>query len=119
MWLNAGLIVLIVLVLWMLYKPKEGMSNRNKIVVLYTRDGCVWCKNFVPIWEDLKNSLIPQGIQFQEYDGAVVISPDVKSYPTIFLIDVDGKKYEFQGQRTYENLRNWIMAPQRGYTRSA
>jgi hypothetical protein len=119
MWFNAGLVVLVLLLVWLLWRSKEGMTNRGKIVMLYTRASCIHCKNLVPIWEDLKMALIPQGIQFQEYDGALVVSPDVKAYPTIFLIDTDGKKYQFEGMRTYENLRNWIMAPKRGYTTSA
>jgi hypothetical protein len=119
MWINVGLTVLIIMLLWVLWQSSEGMSNRNKVVILYSIDSCIHCKNLVPIWEDLKMALIPQGVRFQEYDGKLVVSPDVKSYPTIFLVDTDGSKYRFEGMRTYENLRNWILAPQRGYTRSA
>jgi len=86
------------------------MTNRDKTVILYTRRDCIYCQQLEPIWTDLKNALIPQGYQFVEYDGTIVPSPDVSSYPTIFLIDNVGKKHKFQGERTFDNLRNWILA---------
>lgn len=88
----------------------EGMTNRDKTVILYTRPDCVYCNQFMPTWEDLKRALIPHGYQFVEYNGQIVPSADVKTFPTIFLIDNGGHKLRFEGVRTFENLRTWILA---------
>ena len=88
----------------------ESMTNRDKSVILYTRPDCVYCNKFMPVWEDLKRALIPHGYQFVEYNGILVPNAEVKSYPTIFLIDNAGHKLRFDGIRTYENLKTWILA---------
>ncbi len=91
----------------------EGMTNREKTVILYTRPDCVYCVQFKSIWEDLQRALIPHGYQFVEYNGQLVPSPDVKTYPTLFLIDNLGRKHRFDGTRTFDNIRNWVLAPRR------
>lgn len=89
------------------------MANRDKTLILYSRPDCVYCVQFAPVWEDLKRSLIPQGYQFVEYNGQITPTADVTTYPTIFLIDNLGKKHRFDGMRTYDNVKNWVLANRR------
>lgn len=79
-------------------------------------NGCGWCDRFMPTWNKLKENKVcklyecESSNQNNSIEAKQIIeqlNTEISSYPSIFL-EVDGKYKEYQGDRTYENVLNFI-----------
>jgi thiol-disulfide isomerase/thioredoxin len=95
----------------------EEPSKINKnlpFCVLFYADWCGHCKNFMPTWNSLTESLPSDKINMikiscvdkEQQCNAI---DDIKGYPTIIYVDIKlKKKIIFSGQRTYDSIINFI-----------
>ena len=90
----------------------EGFGQPKELVYFYM-DGCGHCKKFSPIWDQFANS----------YNGSLNIRKveradagdelnkySVQGFPTVLLLDGNGGKKEFQGNRTVAELNSFAKA---------
>jgi thiol-disulfide isomerase/thioredoxin len=79
-------------------------------------NGCGWCDRFMPTLNKLKENKICEiyeceSSKQQKSDEAKQIqkqlNTEISSYPSIFL-EVNGKYKEYQGDRSYENVVDFI-----------
>ncbi len=91
--------------------PEHFMVNNHRQVTLHYTDWCSACKNFKPIWGDVKAAIAGPGIQFIELNEDIVKTPGVTSYPTVRMITESGRTVEYKGGHDFTALRNWIVSP--------
>jgi thiol-disulfide isomerase/thioredoxin len=94
---------------------EETKIDKNlPFCVLFYADWCGHCKNFMPIWDSLTESLPSDKINMikiscvdkEQQCNAI---DDIKGYPTIIYVDIKlKKKIIFSGQRTYDSIINFI-----------
>ena len=88
------------------------------IVAKIYADWCGHCKTFHPIWKKIKKA--NKDVTFYEFEASESLSDletkigkiDVQGYPTI--LKYDGKIEYFEGERTFENINNWIHSKKGG-----
>ena len=87
---------------------QENYSNDN--IVLYYADWCGHCKQFMPEWENAANQLGSK-IRFTKIncvnDKKRCENESIKGFPTVILYR-NGKKMEFNGERTVDGLKKFI-----------
>lgn len=81
-------------------------------VTLYYANWCGHCKTFKPVWDSLKPYFDKNNVQYEDYeDGS---NPDeikknkIEAFPTI-MIENNGIKYEYNGERTVDGLVRELM----------
>jgi thiol-disulfide isomerase/thioredoxin len=104
-------IILFSIIYFLGYKNAEKFEP--KIVLVYA-DWCSACKQFKPMWEDLKKSISHNEINeidaedkdaLQAFEQKYNIK--VESYPSIFKLQGD-KAIKFDSTRTPENLSKFF-----------
>jgi thiol-disulfide isomerase/thioredoxin len=79
-------------------------------------DGCGWCDKFMPVWNKLKQNKVCElyecessnqnnSIEAKEIESQ--LKTEISSYPSIYL-QVNGKYKEYEGNRSYEDVLNFI-----------
>ena len=114
--LIVGLVVFIVPRLQLQQIPSfEGFSSITPAEVnYYYMDGCGHCEKFSPVWDEF-TSAYKGSIQFQKFNMKDA-EEDVKKYevngfPTVVVIDENGKFEQYEGERTIDGLQSHF-----GYT---
>ena len=84
----------------------EGFGTPSKMIYFYM-DGCGHCVKFAPTWEKFVKEY--QGdIKLEKYDradaGDKITLYGVSGFPTIILVDKNGKHKDFDGDRTVAGL---------------
>ena len=73
--------------------------------------GCGHCKKFTPVWNKFSSNyngeLKLKKLERKEA-GDLLQKYEIKGFPTVLLIDEQGNKKEFQGDRSIEGLQNFI-----------
>jgi len=81
-------------------------------VTLYYANWCGHCKNFISTWNSLKPYFQKNNIQFKDYEESqnskIIGDNNIKSFPTI-IIEKNGIKYEYNGERTVDGLINELI----------
>lgn len=90
---------------------ERDLINLNRTVTFHYTDWCRYCKEFKPVWGNIKRDLSSNGITFKEINEDVAKTPGVSSYPTIRMLGEDGRMYEYKGTRNFNTLREWIVRP--------
>ena len=89
----------------------EGFTGQGKEMVLFHMNGCGHCKKFSPIWDDFssnyKGSLKLKKLEREEAGDDMLKKYEVQGFPTILLLDEQGNKKEFQGDRTISGLESF------------
>jgi thiol-disulfide isomerase/thioredoxin len=79
-------------------------------------NGCGWCDKFKPTWDKLKENKI---CKFYECESSnqnnsieakqieEQLNTEISSYPSIYL-EVNGKYKEYQGDRSYDDVLNFV-----------
>jgi thiol-disulfide isomerase/thioredoxin len=92
-------------------------------IILYHWDNCGYCRNFMPIWDILKDKYghIKQfyEIEFSTIRQAPEVFKSIKSYPTIVAYVGNGsEKVKFEDTRNMENLSSFIEKHVPDYNKS-
>lgn len=91
--------------------PGHDYLNDNRTVILYYTEWCSFCREMKPIWNSVKAKLQGRGYKFIEVNGDNEKSIFVTSYPTIMMLDRDGRRRTYNGRADLIQLRHWILAP--------
>ena len=91
-------------------KPFEEFSNPKELIYFYM-DGCGHCKTFSPIWDEFTNNY-KGNLRIKKYErkqaGDMIDKFQIQGFPTILLIDEQGNKKEFNGDRTVKGLEQFV-----------
>jgi thiol-disulfide isomerase/thioredoxin len=110
------------------YRRNKKANKKNTVVVgkIYS-NWCGHCQNMADDWNALKNDLAKRGGAFefseieQTHESTLLPAVNEKylkkspvkvqlqgGYPTVFKIK-GGKLSYFEGNRTFEEMRNWFL----------
>ena len=82
-----------------------------KTLILYWADNCIYCKNYLPEWEKLKDILKDHNIETLDYeksrDWSIVSKELIITYPTIKYINEKGEK-EVLKKRSIDFILNHL-----------
>ena len=88
----------------------ENFGNPKELVYFHMT-GCGHCKKFNPVWErfsqNYNGNLKLKKLERKEA-GDLLQKYEVKGFPTVLLIDEQGNKKEFQGDRTIQGLESFV-----------
>ena len=88
----------------------ENFGN-PKEVVYFHMNGCGHCKRFSPIWDEF-SSKYNGGLKLKKLErkeaGDLLQKYEVKGFPTVLMLDEQGNKKEFQGDRTVSGLESFV-----------
>ena len=88
----------------------EGFGQPKELVYFYM-DGCGHCKKFSPVWDQFSSSYNGNlNIRKVERNdaGDELNQYQIQGFPTVLLLDGNGGKKEFQGDRTIQGLNSFI-----------
>jgi thiol-disulfide isomerase/thioredoxin len=75
-------------------------------------NGCGHCKKFMPVWDEFAGNyngdLKIKKLERQEAGDDMLKKYQIQGFPTILLLDGQGNKKEFQGDRTVQGLESFI-----------
>jgi thiol-disulfide isomerase/thioredoxin len=107
-----------------LFKPRNqtgGAHTRagrgGKRLVLYFAPWCGHCQKLKPIWSRIESeyngyNMDGEPIQVEAVNGdqnsASIREMDIKGYPTIVLFKSNGERLFYQGDRSYEDIINFL-----------
>ena len=89
----------------------EGFGQPKELVYFYM-DGCGHCKKFSPVWDQFASSYNGNlNIRKVERNNAgdELNQYQIQGFPTVLLLDGNGGKKEFQGERTIQGLEAFIQ----------
>ena len=88
----------------------ENFGNPKELVYFHM-NGCGHCKRFSPVWQEFsdnyKGDLKLKKLERNEA-GDLLQKYEIQGFPTVLLIDEQGNKKEFQGDRTIQGLEAFI-----------
>jgi len=107
-------IVLILLILFLLFKGYnkifEGNTGQDELVFFYMKN-CGHCDRFMPVWdefvEEVGDTFKTKKIESSE-DPKLIDRLKINGFPTILLMNGNTKVKEFKGDRTVDELKNFI-----------
>ena len=74
-------------------------------------NGCGHCKKFTPVWDEFSDNYNGE-LKLKKLErneaGDLLQKYEIKGFPTVLLIDEQGNKKEFQGDRTIQGLKKFI-----------
>ena len=90
----------------------EGFGQPKELVYFYM-NGCGHCKKFTPTWDQFASgyngNLKVRKVERNDA-GSELDTYQVKGFPTVLLLDGNGGKKEFQGDRTIQGLEAFIQS---------
>ena len=91
-------------------KPYEAFSNPKELIYFYM-NGCGHCKTFSPVWDEFVNNYTGT-LKLNKYEtkeaGGLIQKYGIQGFPTVILIDEQGNKKEFEGDRTVQGLEAFV-----------
>jgi thiol-disulfide isomerase/thioredoxin len=90
--------------------PTSNINNKRRIYLHYTQ-WCHFCRMMKPVWEKVKTATTGSGIEYIEVDEDLVHTPGISGYPTIIMLDEQGRRHKYIGQADFDTLRNWCVSP--------
>jgi thioredoxin-like negative regulator of GroEL len=78
-----------------------------KKLFYFTSLGCVPCQTFSPIMEQI-SALIPVEKVITDYEMSKAISANVRSVPTVILVENEQEVRRFTGAKSYQDVMNFI-----------
>ena len=80
-------------------------------LVYFHMNGCGHCKRFTPIWDEFAGKYNGE-IKLKKLErneaGDMLDKYEIQGFPTVLLLDVQGNKKEFQGDRSVQGLESFI-----------
>ena len=90
-----------------------GSSNNKKEVILFKADWCHHCKNFSPIWDNIKNSSELKNVKFITYDAdknkKEISTFKISGFPTLLMKNKD-QLLEYAGDRDINSVKDFILS---------
>lgn len=81
-------------------------------VTLYYANWCGHCKTFKPVWDSLKPYFDKNKVEYIDYEETafpdIIKNDKIEAFPTI-MIEKNGMKYEYNGDRTVDGLVRELM----------
>ena len=91
---------------------KEGFKGRKSLLLLHM-EGCGHCKKLMPEWDkfaEMNNTSIVTKSVEKDDDRALVKRYGVEGFPTILLLDSNGKKLDtYGGPRNAKGLLDYCQ----------
>jgi thiol-disulfide isomerase/thioredoxin len=114
------MMVLFFIVVWHIIFPtmvnfyksfsQEGFKGRKSLLLLHM-EGCGHCKKLMPEWDkftQMNNTSIVTTAVEKDDDRALVKRYGVEGFPTILLLDSNGKKLDtYDGDRNAQGLLDY------------
>jgi hypothetical protein len=110
-YIAGAVIVGIILIIAYARTREPFVVNLTRYVTLHYTKWCHCCEVMRPVWERVKIAVKGSGIEFSEHDEGVSPTPGIVGYPTIRLLDENGRTHDYRGQADFTTIRNWIMSP--------
>lgn len=89
----------------------ENFENAHKTVYFFTAEWCPHCVKAMPLFKELAQELYEDDVTFKFIDEAnnkeILKKFNVTSFPTV-VMNINGKNVTFSGERTKQNLKNFI-----------
>ena len=89
--------------------PQEGFSSSPAKVNYYYMDGCGHCEKFSPVWDEFTKSY-NGSTQLKKINmkdaGNDLEKYKVDGFPTVVIIDENGKHEHYNGDRTLAALQS-------------
>ena len=90
----------------------EGFGQPKELVYFYMNE-CGHCKKFSPTWDQFasnyRGNLKVRKVERNDA-GSELDTYQIKGFPTVLLLDGNGGKKEFQGDRTVQGLELFAQA---------
>ena len=91
---------------------KEGFKGRKSLLLLHM-EGCPHCVKLMPEWDKftkMNNTSITTKVVEKDDDRALVKRYGVEGFPTILLLDSNGKKLDtYNGPRNAQGLLDYCQ----------
>lgn len=87
----------------------SSVVNATRTVTLHYTNWCGYCKLMKPVWERVKKSTETSGIIYKESDEDLTPTAGIISYPTITMLDKDGRRSQYPAGADFEKLRAWVV----------
>lgn len=105
------LAVVLAFVLFLYWKYSEKPQNKkvafsdNKNVFFYYQDGCPYCEEMKPAWEEAQKLLSEKGwnINSLHLPDLKSTKHEIKGVPTL-IFEKDGKVFYYEGPRTVDHI---------------
>lgn len=104
----VGLIV--ILVLMAVLGKREKLVNSTRVVTLYYTNWCPHCSAMKPVYGAVAAELTGRGIVFKKNDEEKSPTPSISAYPTILMVDENGRTRKYRGGPDADRLRRWILS---------
>lgn len=92
----------------------EGMANvgaNDKVLVLFYRPGCPWCKKMMPAWYRLKKKYPKKLQKVNCDDNAMVMTRyNISSVPSILLMKGKRVLKKYMGDRSTKDMEKFLMS---------
>ena len=88
----------------------ENFGNPKELVYFHM-NGCGHCKRFTPIWDEFSGKYNGE-IKLKKLErneaGDMLDKYEIQGFPTILLLDEQGNKKVFEGERSISGLESFI-----------
>tara|TARA_R110001592_G_scaffold45502_1_gene145407 strand:- start:371 stop:787 length:417 start_codon:yes stop_codon:yes gene_type:complete len=88
----------------------ENFGNPKELVYFHM-NGCGHCKRFTPIWDEFSGKYNGE-IKLKKLErneaGDMLDKYEIQGFPTILLLDEQGNKKVFEGDRSIQGLESFI-----------
>lgn len=88
----------------------ENFGNPKELVYFHM-NGCGHCKRFTPIWDEFSGKYNGE-IKLKKLErneaGDMLNKYEIQGFPTILLLDEQGNKKVFEGDRSVSGLESFI-----------
>ncbi len=88
----------------------EGFGRSKELVYFYM-NGCGHCKKFSPVWDQFAGNY-KGNLNIRKVERADASDEldkyQIKGFPTVLLLDGNGGKKEFYGERTIQGLESFV-----------
>jgi protein disulfide-isomerase A1 len=82
----------------------------NPSIVLIYADWCIHCKKFMPVWEQLEQTLNSNSINIHKIESSDEFTKKItiSGYPTIYFIN-KSEVIQYNSSRDYESIKTFII----------
>jgi len=88
----------------------ENFGNPKELVYFHM-NGCGHCKRFTPIWDEFSGKYNGE-VKLKKLErneaGGMLDKYEIQGFPTILLLDEQGNKKVFEGERSISGLESFI-----------
>lgn len=88
----------------------DSLKNQN-ILIKFWRKGCPHCTILEPIYEQIAKEFQNSNILITKFNTDLNTTPkdfNIQFLPTIILVNCKNEKFVFQGQRTFQEISNFV-----------